>query len=154
MLKKLNYQISKNDIEHIITCTPDIIERVLKASQNKIRSFVEKKKNGEGESKEEGAQGHGSKEAEFNKASKNQELKEVLGEKDTAIKELKSTVEVLYIIEIDFITEDPEDGAVDKDKGQQDPVFGEQTATGGTGMMLILYDCHERCCERAYTWQL
>ncbi len=25
VLKKLNYQISKNDIEHIITCTPDVI---------------------------------------------------------------------------------------------------------------------------------
>ena len=34
------------------------------------------------------------KEVEFHKASKNQELKEVMGEKDGAIKELKSTVEV------------------------------------------------------------
>jgi hypothetical protein len=45
VLKKLNYQISKNDIDHIITCTPDIIERVLKATQNKIKGFIEKKKN-------------------------------------------------------------------------------------------------------------
>jgi hypothetical protein len=54
VLKKLNYQISKNDIEHIITCTPDIIERVLKITQNKIKAFVEKKKNGETDQKSEG----------------------------------------------------------------------------------------------------
>jgi len=35
-------QVSKNDIEHIITCTPDTIERVLKIIQTKIKSFVEK----------------------------------------------------------------------------------------------------------------
>ena len=40
-------QVSKNDIEHIITCTPDVIERVLKVTQNKIKAFVEKKKSGE-----------------------------------------------------------------------------------------------------------
>jgi hypothetical protein len=45
VLKKLNYQISKNDIDHVITCTPDIIERVLKVTQNKIKSFIEKRKN-------------------------------------------------------------------------------------------------------------
>lgn len=51
MLKKLNYQVSKNDIEHIITATPDIIERVLKVSHSKIKNFVDKKKNPEGEAK-------------------------------------------------------------------------------------------------------
>jgi len=45
VLKKLNFQVSKNDIEHIITCTPDTIERVLKVTQNKIKSFVDKKRN-------------------------------------------------------------------------------------------------------------
>lgn len=45
VLKKINYQISKQDIEHIITNTPDIIERVLKASQSKIKVFIEKSKN-------------------------------------------------------------------------------------------------------------
>ena len=45
VLKKLNYQISKNDIDHIITCTPDIIERVLKMTQVKIKNFIEKKRN-------------------------------------------------------------------------------------------------------------
>lgn len=40
VLKRLNFQVSKNDIEHIITCTPDTIERVLKIAQNKIKSFV------------------------------------------------------------------------------------------------------------------
>lgn len=44
VLKKLNFQVSKNDIEHIITSTPDTIERVLKVTQNKIKGFVEKKK--------------------------------------------------------------------------------------------------------------
>ena len=46
-MKKLNFQVSKNDIEHIITSTPDVIERVLKATQNKIKGFIEKKKSGE-----------------------------------------------------------------------------------------------------------
>ena len=49
VLKKLNFQVSKNDVEHIITCTPDVIERVLKVTQNKIKSFIEKKKSTEGE---------------------------------------------------------------------------------------------------------
>lgn len=44
VLKKLNYQVSKNDIEHIITCTPDIIERVLKMAHNKVRLAMEKGK--------------------------------------------------------------------------------------------------------------
>ena len=81
--------MSKNDIEHIITATPDIIERVLKVSHSKIKAFVDKKKNPEGDVKEEIP-----KEQEFHKVAKNQELREVLSEKDNAIKELKSTVEV------------------------------------------------------------
>ena len=52
VLKKLNYQVSKNDIEHIITATPDIIERVLRVTHNKIKSFIDKKKNPE-DTKEE-----------------------------------------------------------------------------------------------------
>ncbi len=88
MLKKLNYQVSKNDIEHIITATPDIIERVLKVSHSKIKAFVDKKKSPE-DAREEIP-----KEQEFHKVAKNQELREVLSEKDNAIKELKSTVEV------------------------------------------------------------
>ena len=47
VLKKINFQISKNDIEHIITCTPDTVEKVLKVTQNKIRAYIEKKKNTE-----------------------------------------------------------------------------------------------------------
>lgn len=43
--------MSKNDIEHIITATPDIIERVLKVTHNKIKAFVDKKRN-EGDPKE------------------------------------------------------------------------------------------------------
>lgn len=35
-LKKINFQISKNDIEHIITCTPDSIERMLRQLKLKI----------------------------------------------------------------------------------------------------------------------
>lgn len=52
VLKKLNYQVSKNDIEHIITATPDIIERVLKVTHAKIRVFVDKKKNPDGDARE------------------------------------------------------------------------------------------------------
>lgn len=90
VLKKLNYQVSKNDIEHIITATPDIIERVLRVTHNKIKSFIDKKKNPEGDTKEEIP-----KEKEFQKVAKNQELKDVLLQKDNAIKQLKSTVEVI-----------------------------------------------------------
>jgi len=78
VLKKLNYQVSKNDMEHIITCTPDVIERVLKVAHNKIRVAMEK---GKGDVKEVVP-----KEVEFQKVSKNQELKDILGEKDGAIK--------------------------------------------------------------------
>jgi hypothetical protein len=44
VLKKLNFQVSKNDIDHIITSTPDTIERVLKVTHTKLKSFLEKKK--------------------------------------------------------------------------------------------------------------
>ena len=83
VLKKLNYQVSKNDMEHIITNTPDIIERVLKMTHSKIKTFMDK---GKHEVKEV------PKEVEFHKISKNQELKDILGDKDSAIKELKGTV--------------------------------------------------------------
>ena len=82
-MKKLNYQVSKNDMEHIITNAPDIIERVLKMTHNKIKIFMDK---GKHEVKEV------PKEVEFHKISKNQELKDILGDKDSAIKELKGTV--------------------------------------------------------------
>ena len=91
MLKKLNYQVSKNDMEHIITNTPDIIERVLKVTHNKIKAFVEKKRGDDGRGAEV------PREQAFQKAAKNNELKEVMGEKDNAIKELKSTVEILEL---------------------------------------------------------
>jgi hypothetical protein len=91
VLKKLNYQISKNDIDHIITCTPDIIERVLKMSQVKIKNFIEKKRNtNEREEKTEEQ-----KEVEQKKITQNQEMKDILLEKDNTIKELKGTVEIL-----------------------------------------------------------
>lgn len=85
-MKKLNFQVSKNDIEHIITCTPDIIERVLKVGQNKIKGFIEKKK---GEDR-----GEVSNKDDLKKLGQNAELKEVMMEKDGTIKELKSTIEV------------------------------------------------------------
>ena len=92
----MNYQVSKNDIEHIITSTPEAIERVLKVAQNKIKGFVEKKKEHEHEP--------AVKKDELKKLGQNTELKELLFEKDNTIKELKSTVEVAHINIIDFRT--------------------------------------------------
>lgn len=40
MLKKINFQISKNDIEHIITCTPESIERMLLQLKRKIEVYL------------------------------------------------------------------------------------------------------------------
>ena len=90
MLKKLNFQVSKNDIEHTITSTPDTIERVLKMTQNKIKSFVDKKK---GEEKSES-----NNKEDLKKLGQNTELKEVMMEKDNTIKEMKSTIEVNFSI--------------------------------------------------------
>ena len=50
-------------------------------THTKIRAFVDKKKSPEGDIREEIP-----KEQEFHKIAKNQELKEVLSEKDNAIK--------------------------------------------------------------------
>lgn len=44
VLKRINFQISKTDIEHIITSTPDSIERVLKVMKDKIQQYMEKSK--------------------------------------------------------------------------------------------------------------
>jgi hypothetical protein len=44
VLKKINMQVSKNDIEHIITASPDVIERVLKMTQNKINAQLNRRK--------------------------------------------------------------------------------------------------------------
>lgn len=40
VLKKINFQISKNDIEHIITCTPESIERMLLQLKRKIEVYL------------------------------------------------------------------------------------------------------------------
>ncbi|MBS1889683.1 MAG: hypothetical protein JST59_00190 [Actinobacteria bacterium] len=37
-------QVSKNDIEHIITASPDVIERVLKVAQAKIDQHRNRRK--------------------------------------------------------------------------------------------------------------
>ncbi len=37
-------QVSKNDIEHIITASPDVVERVLKVLQVKINAHLNKRK--------------------------------------------------------------------------------------------------------------
>jgi hypothetical protein len=44
VLRRINFQISKNDIEHIITATPDSIERVLRVMKDKIQQYLEKSK--------------------------------------------------------------------------------------------------------------
>ena len=36
VFKKFNFQVSKTDIEHIITASPDAIERVLKLLKSKL----------------------------------------------------------------------------------------------------------------------
>ena len=88
VLKKLNFQVSKNDIEHIVTSTPDIIERVLKIAQNKIRVFMEKG------SRQEPRDLHREEEYEI---INGQEFKDILIEKDSTIKELKGMVEILEL---------------------------------------------------------
>ena len=62
-------------------------------THNKIRAFIEKKKGEAGDNRGEPVP----REQVFQKASKNNELKEVMHEKDNAIKELKSTVEILEL---------------------------------------------------------
>ena len=62
-------------------------------THNKIRAFIEKKKGESGDNRGEPVP----REQVFHKASKNNELKEVMHEKDNAIKELKSTVEILEL---------------------------------------------------------
>ena len=58
-------------------------------------------------------------------------------EKDNTIKELKSTIEVnVRVICIDFGVEDPENGAIDKNKRQQDSNFGIQTPTSWSFMKI------------------
>ena len=44
VLKKFNMQVSKNDIEHIITASPDVIERVLKVAHTKINQHLNRRK--------------------------------------------------------------------------------------------------------------
>lgn len=44
VFKKINFQVSKADIEHIITATPDAIERVLKVLHTKIEAHLSKPK--------------------------------------------------------------------------------------------------------------
>ena len=44
VLKKFNMQVSKNDIEHIITASPDVIERVLKVAHTKVNQHLNRRK--------------------------------------------------------------------------------------------------------------
>ena len=79
----MNFQVSKNDIEHIVTSTPDIIERVLKIAQNKIRVYMEK--GGKHEPRD-------TQREEDYEMINTQEFKDILIEKDSTIKELKGMV--------------------------------------------------------------
>lgn len=43
-------QVSKNDIDHIITSSPDVIERVLKVAHTKINGHMNRRKEEVGQS--------------------------------------------------------------------------------------------------------
>lgn len=43
-------QVSKNDIDHIITASPDVIERVLKVANAKINAHMSRRKEEAGQS--------------------------------------------------------------------------------------------------------
>ena len=44
VFKKIGFQLSKNDVDHVINCVPDAIERVLKVVQVKLEKYLQKKK--------------------------------------------------------------------------------------------------------------
>lgn len=40
----MGFQLSKNDIDHVINCVPDAVERVLKVVQVKIEKFLQQRR--------------------------------------------------------------------------------------------------------------
>jgi len=87
VFRKMGFQISRNDIDQVINCAPDAIERVLKLVREKITEFKERGRSPEITSKK-------SPSAPPKPKQSQQERKDA-PEKDKMIQELRETVEVL-----------------------------------------------------------
>jgi hypothetical protein len=88
VLKHLNFQVSRNDIGHIITATPDTIERVLMVAKVKINEYLGKPSRTKTQPATEATK------ADMGRAAKIAQMKEALAGQNEVITELKDTVEV------------------------------------------------------------
>ncbi|KAL4508561.1 hypothetical protein ABPG72_003865 [Tetrahymena utriculariae] len=108
VLKKMGFQISKNDIDCIINAVPDAVERVLKVVQIKLDKYLDdqkKKKDQQqyienaqmmqnGNKLQPGSDNNPYQYAEFLNPK---EVSQMLFQRDTTINELRATVEILEL---------------------------------------------------------
>ncbi|CAK60270.1 unnamed protein product (macronuclear) [Paramecium tetraurelia] len=100
VFKKLGFQLSKNDIDSVIACSPEAVERVLKLLQIKIEKYLEQQKELERralEQQKQQQQQSQQKQQMQDDPLQNQDLRLILAEKNQAITELKETVEILQL---------------------------------------------------------
>lgn len=93
VFKKLGFQISRNDIEQVISCAPQAVEKVLKIVKIKVEEYAESK--GEEQRVEEKPmpmQKKGGKVPEIKAAP---QANSALKEKEQVIQELKETIEIM-----------------------------------------------------------
>jgi len=107
VFKKMGFQLNQTDIEAVINCVPDAIERVLKVVQVKTERFLEKPNRGSpGQSKVGSGYGNNQMMGMDDRNYQNrpqmgyeyqQENPQVLAAKDQTIQELKDTIEILEL---------------------------------------------------------
>ncbi|KAL4431674.1 hypothetical protein ABPG74_017303 [Tetrahymena malaccensis] len=108
VLKKMGFQISKNDIDCIINAVPDAVERVLKVVQIKLDKYLDdQKKKKDQQQYIENAQmmqngnklqpGSANNPYQYAEFLNPKEVSQMLFQRDTTINELRATIEILEL---------------------------------------------------------
>ncbi|EAR83434.2 sperm flagellar protein (macronuclear) [Tetrahymena thermophila SB210] len=108
VLKKMGFQISKNDIDCIINAVPDAVERVLKVCQIKLDKYLDdQKKKKDQQQYIENAQmmqngnklqlGNANNPYQYAEFLNPKEVSQMLFQRDTTINELRATIEILEL---------------------------------------------------------
>ncbi|EGR31024.1 hypothetical protein IMG5_118970 [Ichthyophthirius multifiliis] len=95
VFKKIGLQLSKNDIESVINCVPEAIERVLRVLQLKIQDMLNGQQ-GSPQKRVNYSNGSGSDQGQ-QRAQSSQKQDEIIWEKDQTINELRETIDILEL---------------------------------------------------------
>ncbi|CAG9327322.1 unnamed protein product [Blepharisma stoltei] len=98
VFRKMGFQIARSDIDSIVNCAPEVIERVLRLIQEKINEYKDRKPE-QDESPPQGARLQGLAKPKGQSQSptevKAQPSNSAVREKEQVINELKETIEIM-----------------------------------------------------------